>query len=352
MAGQLITSWRPDPTHVADSVAEVTALRAARSDFEPVDKASAAAIEREVFAPIPIGVDESGATAFMNMPGDNGRHCLIIGASGAGKTTCIHTVLMAVAPRRHVAIVMVDPKELDFAMWEHRAAMLALGEGGAIKAFAHVVAEVNYRKAVMKEYNRLATANGVAPVVTLPIGVPILGQTFPFLLVAIDEMDTLTDLDGDSEAAKKRRAQLSRLLRLIRALGGGILSGSQRPDYRVVPLKIRDLHRTRVVFGTESKEQTGVGWGDGWNELEPYPPHRIGQIGEAFMRVDRKATHLQGYLPTPQQIATEASRYPRVLGPSSWPHVIEDDDDGNGCPLCGHDPDLDPDTTPRRKARR
>ena len=352
MAGQLITSWRPDPTHVADSLAEVTSLRFAKNDFEPVDMAAAAAIEREVFAPIPIGVDENGAVVSMNMPGDNGRHCLIIGASGAGKTTCIHTILMAAAPRKHVAIVMVDPKELDFAMWEQRAAMMALGEGGAIKAFAHVVAEVDYRKSIMREYNRLAIAHGATPVVTLPIGVPILGQTFPFLLVAIDEMDTLTDVDEDSATAKRRRAQLARMLRLIRALAGGILSGSQRPDYRVVPLKIRDLHRTRVVFGTESKEQTGVGWGDGWAELEPYPPHRIEQIGEAFMRVDRKATHLQGYLPTPQQIATEAARYPRVMGPASWPHVIEDDEAGNECPLCGHDPDLDTDTTPRRKARR
>ena len=56
----------------------------------PVDLARAAAVERDVFAPIPIGVGEDGQQVRMNMPGDNGRHVLAIGASGAGKTTFMH----------------------------------------------------------------------------------------------------------------------------------------------------------------------------------------------------------------------------------------------------------------------
>lgn len=351
MAGQLITSWLPNPTHVADGLAEVTALRVAKSDFEPVDMAAVAAIERDVFAPLKVGVDQHDAPVFANMPGDNGRHALIIGASGAGKTTCMHTFLLGVAPREHVAIVLVDPKELDFAMWENRAAMMALGEGGAVKAFAHVVAELGYRKAIVREYNRLAVAHGHTGLTTLPIGVPVLGQTFRYVLMCVDELETLTDTNADP-AAKQRRAQLRRVLRLGRALGIGQLSATQRPSFDVVPLNIRDLHRTRIVFGTESRQQSEVGWGDGYNDLEPYPPHRIRQIGEAFMRVDRKVTHFQGYYPSAAQISAGASAWPRVEGPASWPHVIEDDEAGNECPLCGHDPDLDTDTAPRRKARR
>ncbi len=364
MAGQLITSWRPDgatgPIHVAESLADVTPLRFTRSDFEPVDTAAAEAIEREVFARIPLGIDEQRGEALMNMPGDNGRHVLAAGASGAGKTTFVHTVLLTIARRRHVAVVLVDPKELDFAMWKSRAAMLALGEGGAVSAFAHVVAELNYRKAVLSEYNQMAASMRAMPVVGLPIGVPVLGQTFEYVLLIVDELETLTDKSAapapdapfTRSAATERRAQLRRVLRLGRALGIGVLSATQRPSYDVVPLGIRDLHRTRVVFGTESKEQTGVAWGEGWQDLEPYPPHRIHQIGEGFMRVDRKVTHFQGYFPTPAQIAAGASAWPRVKGPASWPHVIEDDEHGGGCPLCGHSPSLDTDTTPRRKARR
>lgn len=356
MAGQLTPMWRPaadiDPVHIAADVHQLATPACAPLPAGPVDLARAAAVERDVFAPIPIGVGEDGQQVRMNMPGDNGRHVLAIGASGAGKTTFMHTVLMSVAPRRHVAIVLVDPKELDFAMWEQRAALMALGEGGAAKGFGFVVAELDYRKALLREYNRLAITNSWTPVVTLPIGVPVLGQTFEYVLLAVDELETLTDTNADP-AAKLRRAQLRRILRLGRALGIGVLSATQRPSYDVVPLNIRDLHRTRVVFGTESAEQSKVGWGDGYTELQPYPPHRIRQIGEAFMRVDRVPTHLQGYYPTPQQIAAEAAAYPRVCGPASWPHVIEDDE-LDGCPMCGHNPDLDPEDqpTPRRKARR
>lgn len=357
MAGQLTPLWRPaadlDPVHIADEIRQLGAPAAHDDTTQQVDLARAAVIERDVLAPIPIGVGEDGKPVLMNMPGDNGRHVLAIGASGAGKTTFMHTVLMAVAPRRNVAIVLVDPKELDFAMWEQRAAMMALGEGGAVTAFAHVVAELNYRKAVLREYNRLAVANNWTPLVTMPVGVPVLGQTFTYILLATDELETLTDTSADP-AAKQRRAQLRRILRLGRALGIGVLDATQRPSYDVVPLNLRDLHRTRVVFGTESLEQSKIGWGEGVAELDPYPPHRIRQIGEAFLRVDRVPTHFQGYFPTPQQIANVAAAYPRVCGPASWPHVIEDDDDTSGCPLCGHDPDTDPEDQPpaRRRTRR
>lgn len=364
MAGKLTPSWRPavdlDPMHVADGVAELLDPWAIadqdsaifQGKFQPVNLALAAHNERAVFAPIPIGVDVNGNVVTCNMPGDNGRHVLVIGASGAGKTTCMHTILLGIAPRPHVAVVLVDPKEIDFSMWRRRSAMMALGEGGAVRAFAHVVAELNYRKAVLSTYNQLAIDHGHPPLAALPIGVPVLGQTFGYILVAVDEMETLTDTKADP-AAKQRQAQLRRILRLGRALLIGLLSGSQRPSFDVVPLGIRDLHRTRIVFGTESPEQSKVGYGEGYNELLPYPPHRIRQIGEGFIRVDRVATHFQGYYPTTTQIAAGATRWPRIEGPASWPHVIEDDDPGGSCPLCGHDPDTDPEDQPlRRKARR
>ena len=145
------------------------------------------------------------------------------------------------------------------------------------------------------------------PVVTLPIGVPVLGQTFEYVLPAVDE---LRDPDRHQRRPCRQAPLRATAAHPPPRPGARHRRAVRHPAtlLRRVPLNIRDLHRTCAVFGTESAEQSKVGWGDGYTELQPYPPHRIRQIGEAFMRVDRIPTHLQGYHPTPSRSPPKPQR--------------------------------------------
>lgn len=330
------------PRPVGEVLDEIEVRPAVEEPDRPVDLEAAAAIEREIFAPLWLGkgfyCGTNGTSGYigvevdvtMNMPGEGGRHALIAGASGGGKTNCMHGIVRQVFRRRHVAVVIIDPKEIDFVTWTNQTAMLALGEAGARTALSHVVAEYRARKTVAREYNRLALERGWPTITNLPLGVPILGFTFPYVLVIVDEVESLTDGKANAE----RTDLLKKLLRLGRALGIGMLLATQRPMYQVVPTAIRDLCRTRVCFGTESKDQTNVIWGDGSNDLAPYPPHKIRQLGEAFVRWDREVWHVQTAYTSPALMSADARTLPRTPGPASWPHVIEDDD-ASTCPHCG-----------------
>lgn len=337
--------WATLPRPVGEVLDELEVRPAVEDPHRPVDLALAAEIERHIFEPLWLGRGfycgtngTAGWTGdeidvYMNMPGHDGRHTLIAGASGAGKTNAMHGIVRQVFRRRHVAVVIIDPKEIDFVTWTNQAAMLALGESGARSALGHVVAEYRARKAVAREYNRLALERGWDTITNLPIGVPILGFEFDYVLVIVDEVESLTDQDTKGHA--ERKELLKKLLRLGRALGIGVLLATQRPQYTVVPTAIRDLCRTRLCFGTESKDQTGVIWGDGYGDLQPYAPHKIRQLGEAFLRWDREVWHLQAAYTPAALIGADARTLPRTPGPASWPHVIDDDTDTGVCPHCG-----------------
>jgi DNA segregation ATPase FtsK/SpoIIIE-like protein len=326
--------WATLPRPVSEPLAEVLEARPQVEERDrPVDLARAAEIEREVFAPIPIGVDERGHVITMNVPGDGGRHALIAGASGAGKTTCLHVMLAELGQRAHHVLALADPKEIDLIVHRRRAATIALGEDGARVLFQLLMGELGYRKTVLSAYNQLAEDRGWAPLLTMPIGVPILGEAFDYLDAVVDEVETLTDPESDSTGAKTRRGMIRKYLRLGRALGMGMTLATQRPHHGVIPLGIRDLCRTRLAFGCESPEQSKMILGDDANQLDP-PPHKIQQIGEGWLKVDRRYTHFQGYMIEPTQIAAAVARTTRVPGPASWPHVIEDDAAGT-CPHCG-----------------
>jgi DNA segregation ATPase FtsK/SpoIIIE-like protein len=342
--------WATLPRPVAEPLAEVLEARPQVEERDrPVDLARAAEIEREVFAPLWLGrgfyCGKNGTKGYvgdeldvwMNLPGEGGRHALIAGASGAGKTNCMHTLVRQVARRERVAIVVIDPKEVDFTGWVRQLAMLALGDGPARTAFGYVVEEFRYRKALVSEYNRMAVERGLVALTSLPLGVPILGDQFDYILVIVDEVESLTDPDNEGHQGRKKF--LKDLLRLGRAFGIGVLLATQQPNHNVVPTGIRNLCRTRVCFGTESRDQSNVIWGEGYNALtvgggEVRPPHAIEQIGEAFVRWDRDVWHFQAAYTSPQQIQADAATLPRTPGPASWPHVIEDDA-ADTCPHCG-----------------
>lgn len=137
---------------------------------------------------VPIGITARGA---WSVPLDEMGHTLIVGATGSGKSSWLHTALAALftqTPPQQLRVALIDPKRNELALWArvpHRWDEIAYTPDQAARLLESVVAEMNRRGEILagalcrdlKGYNQRAAT------------------PLPYLLVVIDECLDLV-LDG------------------------------------------------------------------------------------------------------------------------------------------------------------
>lgn len=197
--------------------------------------------------PIALGKRLEGepfATDICNMP-----HLLIAGATGSGKSICIHaiicTILMTKTPQE-VRLALVDPKMLELSVYEgipHLWAPIVLETSKAKILLDALVAEMENR------YSRLAR-QGVRSITEFndKITAESEDERIPYIILIIDELADLMMV-----SANEVETPIARLAQMARAVGIHLVVATQRPSVDVITGMIKANFPSRIAFNVQSK---------------------------------------------------------------------------------------------------
>ncbi|NPA49412.1 MAG: DNA translocase FtsK [Thermodesulfobacteria bacterium] len=189
-----------------------------------------------------LGKDISGrpvVTDLAKMP-----HLLIAGATGTGKSVCLHAMLLSLlykATPEEVRFLLIDPKRIELSVYDgipHLLYPVVLEPKTATQALKWAVAEMERRYQLLEEARarNLESYNAEAE------------EKLPYLVIVVDELADLMVV-----SSKEVETSLTRLAQMARASGIHLLLATQRPSVDVLTGIIKANFPARISFQVSSR---------------------------------------------------------------------------------------------------
>ncbi len=206
---------------------------------------------------IVLGEDVSGKYII----GDIGSmpHLLVAGATGAGKSVCINSILLSLLYQNspeELQLILVDPKRVELSLYN---GIPHLKSGKVITDNKHVVNALKYAAGEMDRRLKLFESVRARDIASYQEKYKAGGrrvvtnqegdtheeelEPLPYIVVVIDEMADLMISHG-----KEVEATIVRLAQLSRAVGIHLVLATQRPSVEVVTGLIKANIPARIAF--------------------------------------------------------------------------------------------------------
>ncbi len=253
-----------------------------------------------------------------------GVHTLVAGATGAGKASAVHGLLIGLGPAIRAGVVQVHGIDLKGGM-ELGMARPCLTRCATTPAQAVIVLE-EAATAMAARAGRLAGHTRVHEP----------SQVDPLVVVLVDELAAITAYLTDRDLKNRAAAALSLLLSQGRAVGYMVVACLQDPRKEVIPMRglftqtlgmrLRDATETDMVVGSHARHVgaacelipatlPGVGWMVPDSGGQPVR-FRLGHVTDTDIRVAARrfpaAVRMPITVPEPSQDKPRASRATRT----------------------------------------
>ncbi len=216
---------------------------------------------------VAVGRDINGRNVLINLA--TMPHVLIAGATGAGKSSCLNSLLTSILMRstpEQVRLILIDPKRVEMGQYERTPHLLTApvtDPRQAANALAWAVREMERRYDLLHKvgfrditgYNNAVDAGSIE--VGLgevgPDGEPLEYQRLAFMLIVVDELADLMMV-----AARDVEDSIARIAQMARAVGIHLVIATQRPSVNVITGVIKANVPARLAFAVSSLTDSRV----------------------------------------------------------------------------------------------
>jgi S-DNA-T family DNA segregation ATPase FtsK/SpoIIIE len=229
---------------------------------------------------VPLGRDISGRTVVVNL--GEMPHVLISGATGAGKSSAMNSIIMSLIMRDtpdQLRLLLIDPKRVEMSHYNdlpHLLAPVVVDPKKAAGALAWAVKEMERRYDILAESGardiasyqlmiaegaltpepttREQVANAIERATGLESDVELQGpEELPYIVIMVDELNDLMMV-----AARDVEESVVRIAQMARAVGIHLVLATQRPSVDVITGVIKANIPSRMAFAVSSLADSRV----------------------------------------------------------------------------------------------
>ena len=217
--------------------------------------------------PISMGKDAFGEPLVVDLA--SMPHMLVAGATGAGKSVFINTLLVSLLVKKspdQMKLILIDPKQLELALYAnlpHLILPVVTDAKTASISLLWACQEMERRYSILKEFGvrniegfneklKKATPDMFAKIHQYYENEPEEHYELPYLVIIVDEFADLIL----TKAGKEIENNICRLAAKARAAGIHLVLATQRPSVDVITGLIKSNFPTRVSFRVTSSQDS------------------------------------------------------------------------------------------------
>lgn len=208
---------------------------------------------QKMAVPVILGKDILGKSQIIDIA--KTPHLLIAGATGAGKSVCVNSIILSILYKRspqQVKMILVDPKVVELKLYNdipHLLTPVVTEPKKALQVLQWCLCEMERRYALLDQmgvrdissYNKRIEERHIAT------------EKLPYIVIIIDEFADLMATSG-----KELESNVARLAAMSRAVGIHLVLATQRPSVNVITGLIKANIPSRIAFMVASRTDSNI----------------------------------------------------------------------------------------------